>query len=178
MIWEPSNQQGNCDYSSERFWKKFTIISKACLCPKHSTSNNAHNFKNEVAQRCLQDSRGSNVTGRKLPCQTEFMSWQQTKNYHFPLNFWRPDIFWWGNFSYRWQSQPPRLQHMWRENPPEVWQCWRDSPELNVWCALRKSEVKTVVYSWKTHSLDELKVTIKYTIHEISEQQLKNVIIK
>jgi len=36
--------------------------------------------------------------------------------------------------------------------------------------------VKTVVYSRKPCSLDELKVRIKNTIHEIRQQQLKNVI--
>jgi len=41
-----------------------------------------------------------------------------------------------------------------------------------------EGQVKRVVYSQKPRSLDELKVRIKNTIHEISQQQLKNAIIK
>ena len=37
---------------------------------------------------------------------------------------------------------------------------------------------KTVVYSSKPHSLDELKVIITNTIHDITQQQLENVFNK
>jgi hypothetical protein len=38
-----------------------------------------------------------------------------------------------------------------------------------------RGHLKTVVYSSKPRSLDELKVRITNAIHEISEQQLRNV---
>jgi len=40
---------------------------------------------------------------------------------------------------------------------------------------LSRGHVKTVVHSSKQRSVDELKVRITNTIHEISEQQLKHV---
>jgi transposase len=48
------------------------------------------------------------------------------------------------------------------------------SPDLTSYYFLW-SHLKTVIYSAKTRSLDELKVRIINAIHEISEQQMRNV---
>jgi hypothetical protein len=59
------------------------------------------------------------------------------------------------------------------ELKPVVWP--PRSPDLTSLDYFLWGHHKTVVYSSKPRSLDELKVRITNAIHEISEQQLRNV---
>jgi hypothetical protein len=60
--------------SCNKHLKQFTTIGAARIYrTEHSVRNSVQNSKRETAQMCLHDSGGTNVTGARLPYQTEFL---------------------------------------------------------------------------------------------------------
>ena len=134
-----SNRRGNCDCNPESIWKKFAKIGAECICwTEHSASKSAQNSKGETARACLQDSGGTDVAGRRLPCENGFLSRDYIEYYRVLLHSWRADLFWWSNFPHQWQIQ---LQQVGKGETSRCLATWKRLPRIKMCFALRKSRI-------------------------------------
>jgi len=127
------------DCSPESIWKKFAKIGAECICwTEHSARNSAQNSKYETARECLQDSGGTDVEGRRLPCENGFLKIDYIEYYRVLLHSWTADLFWWIYFPHQWQIQ---LQRVGKGDTSRRLATWKRLPRIKICCALSKSRI-------------------------------------